>query len=122
MIAPFVSLIYLAIIVLFIISWWKLFEKMGRQGWEGIIPIYNMVILLEMVGKPWWWILLMFIPVVNLVMTILTYIALSNRFGQSGAFAIGLTFLGFIFFPILAFGDAQFQPDNNQNTNYTPQA
>lgn len=53
MIAPFVSLIYLAIIVLFIISWWKLFEKMGRQGWEGIIPIYNMVILLEMVGKPW---------------------------------------------------------------------
>ena len=46
-------LINLAIIVLYLVSWYKMFEKMGRQGWEGLIPVYNMVILLEIIKKPW---------------------------------------------------------------------
>ena len=106
--------VHLLILALYLVSWYKMFEKMGRQGWEGLIPIYNMVILLEVIKKPWWWVLLMlFIPIVNIVFMILAFIELSKRFGQGTAFAIGLTFLGFIFFPLLAFGDYHFTPDNN---------
>lgn len=109
-------LINLAILVLFLVGWYKMFEKMGRQGWEGLIPIYNMVILLEVLKKPWWWVLLMlFVPIVNIVFMILTYIELAKRFGQGAGFAIGLTFLGFIFFPLLGFGDYRFTPDNDNN-------
>ena len=92
--------VQLLILALYLVSWYKMFEKMGRQGWEGLIPIYNMIILLEVIKKPWWWVLLMlFIPIVNIVFMILAFIELSKRFGQGTAFAIGLTFLGFIFFP-----------------------
>ena len=63
--------VQLLILALYLVSWYKMFEKMGRQGWEGLIPIYNMVILLEVIKKPWWWVLLMlFIPIVNIVFMI----------------------------------------------------
>ncbi|MEA2043640.1 MAG: DUF5684 domain-containing protein, partial [Bacteroidota bacterium] len=51
-------IIYLAIIVLMIASLWKIFEKAGKPGWASIIPIYNLIVLLEIVGKPVWWFIL----------------------------------------------------------------
>ena len=44
--------VQLLILALYLVSWYKMFEKMGRQGWEGLIPIYNMVILLEVIKQP----------------------------------------------------------------------
>jgi hypothetical protein len=52
---------------------------------------------------------LFFIPIANFVIAILTYLALAEKFGKGGGFAMGLVFLGFIFFPILGFGDAQYR-------------
>ena len=43
--------VQLLILALYLVSWYKMFEKMGRQGWEGLIPIYNMIILLEVIKK-----------------------------------------------------------------------
>ena len=34
---------------------------------------------------------------------------LANAFGKGGGFAAGVILLGFIFFPILAFGSSQYQ-------------
>jgi hypothetical protein len=103
------TLFYLVIWVLVIISFWKIFEKAGKKGWESIIPIYNILMLLEIIGKPWWWILLFLIPGVNLIFGIWMFNLLSISFGKTEGFTVGLVLLPFIFLPILAFGDDQYR-------------
>ncbi|MCO5253802.1 MAG: DUF5684 domain-containing protein [Bacteroidetes bacterium] len=107
---------YFLIVLLMIISMWKVFEKAGKPGWAAIVPIYNLVILLEIVRKPIWWIILLLIPFVNLIVIIILYIELAKVFGQGGGFAVGLILLGIIFIPILAFGDAKYVVADNNNT------
>ena len=101
-------LAYLGVIVLLIVSIWKIFEKAGKPGWAAIVPIYNMIVLLEIVNKPVWWIVLMVIPFVNIVIAIIVYVELAKAFGKSAGFGIGMIFLSFIFLPLLAFGDDQY--------------
>lgn len=106
----FIVIIFvLAFAVLMIAAMWKIFEKAGKPGWAAIIPIYNIITLLEIVGKPWWWIFLWIIPIVNYVFIIWTYNMLSKSFGKDEGFTAGLVFLSFIFLPILGFGDAKYQ-------------
>jgi len=105
---PIFFLIWLGVSVLMIASMWKVFAKAGRPGWAAIIPIYNLGIILRIAGKPGWWLLLFLIPLVNLIIGILTYIAFAAKFGKGVGFAFGLFFLGLIFWPILAFGDARY--------------
>jgi len=102
-------LVILIVSVLIIFASWKVFEKAGQPGWACFIPIYNIYIMLKIAGKPGWWLILMFIPVVNFVAVIIMNISFAEAFGKGTGFGLGLTFLGFIFFPILAFGDAEFQ-------------
>ena len=98
----------IALLVLLFAGMWRVFQKAGKPGWAAIIPIYNIIVLLEITGKPLWWIVLYFIPFVNLVVVVLVSIELAKRFGKGVAFAIGLVFLPFIFYPILGFGDARY--------------
>ncbi len=98
----------LAILVLLIVSFWKVFEKAGQPGWAAIVPIYNIVIMLKIAKKPVWWILLFLVPVVNIVMAIIMLHAISQKFGNGVGFTLGLIFLSFIFVPILAFGDYKY--------------
>jgi len=84
------------------------YEKAGKPVWASIIPIYNALVLLQIVGRPWWWILLCLIPVVNIVVGIIIVVDLARCFGKGIGFAIGLILLGFIFVPILAWSDAQY--------------
>lgn len=102
-------MIQLALVALMLVSLWKVFTKAGQPGWASLIPIYNAYVLLKIAGKPGWWLLLMFIPLVNIIVMILALVGLSNNFGKGGGFAAGLIFLPIIFYPILAFGDAQYQ-------------
>jgi hypothetical protein len=97
-------IIQLAVLAFFLAVFWKIFEKAGKPGWAAIIPIYNVIVLLEIVGRPIWWIILLFIPIVNIVVGFLLALDLSRSFGHDLAFALGLFFLGFIFYPVLAFG------------------
>jgi len=102
-------LIYLAFVILILASAWKIFAKAGKPGWAAIIPIYNWVILLEIVGRPIWWIVLLLIPCVNIVIMCILMVELAKSFGKDVAFAIGLILLGVIFLPILGFGSAKYQ-------------
>jgi len=102
-------IINLAIIVLFFVSLWKIFTTAGRPGWACIIPIYNAYIILQIAGKPAWWLILFLIPFVNIIIAIIASIALAKKFGKGAGFGLGLTFFSFIFYPILAFSDAQYQ-------------
>lgn len=107
--------VQLIVAALLIISLWIIYQKANKPGWAVIIPIYNLLVFLEIVKKPWWWLFLMMIPVVNIVIAILITHQLSLSFGKSAGFTIGLLFLPFIFYPILAFGDAKYQELNNDN-------
>lgn len=108
--------VYIAIIVLMIAANWKIYTKAGQPGWASIIPIYNIVVLLQIVKKPIWWIILMLIPFVNFVIAILLIHNLSKVFGKGVGFTLGLFFLPFIFYPILGFGDAQYEDSNNESS------
>jgi len=102
-------LLVLGLSVLMLAAMWKVFTKAGRPGWACIVPIYNIIVLLDVVGKPVWWIVLYFIPIANIVVGIMVMIALAENFGKGGGFAAGLIFLPIIFWPILGFGSAKYQ-------------
>ena len=102
-------LIYLAILVLMIASLWVVFTKAGQPGWACIIPIYNIWVILKIVGRPGWWLLLYLIPFVNIVVWIIVAIDMAHSFGKGGGFAVGLILLPFVFYPILAWGDATYE-------------
>ncbi|MFO1482298.1 MAG: DUF5684 domain-containing protein [Verrucomicrobiaceae bacterium] len=102
------TLIMLAVFVIVLAAWWKIFTKAGEPGWACLIPIYNIIVGLKIAGKPWWWLFLCIIPVVNFIIGILVCLGLAKNFGKGGGFAVGILLLGFIFIPILAFGDAKF--------------
>jgi hypothetical protein len=104
----FVWIIELALIVLCIAGMWKVFTKAGKPGWAAIVPIYNIIILLEIAGKPLWWVIMFFIPCVGIVFAILVGIEVAKAFGKSAGFGVGLALLSFIFYPILGFGDAKY--------------
>lgn len=103
-------LIFLAIAAVFVIGAWKVFVKAGQPGWACIIPIYNIYVLTQIAGKPAWWVLLFFVPLVNLVAAILISIDIAKAFGQSAAFGIVLLFLlGGIGYLVLGFGNYRYQ-------------
>ena len=106
---PLFWIFYLAFTILMIAAWWKIFTKAGQPGWACIIPIYNLYVWCMIVGRPWWWILLMLIPFVNFIIAIILLIDLAKSFGKGVGFGIGLLLLAVIFFPILGFGSAQYQ-------------
>jgi Ca2+/Na+ antiporter len=90
-----------------IVAMWKIFSKAGQPGWAAIIPIYNFVVLCKVAGRPAWWVLLLLLcfPIFYIIICI----DLARRFGKGTGFGLGLVFLGIIFFPILGFGNAQYQ-------------
>ena len=104
----FLYLIYIALIAFYIACMWKIFVKAGKPGWAAIIPFYNILIELEITGLPWWFLLLVFVPIVNVVIMIMIIFNLAKVFGKSTIFGFGLLFLTFIFIPILAFSNDKY--------------
>jgi hypothetical protein len=103
-------IVWVAFAVLMVASMWKIFTKAGKPGWAAIIPIYNLIVLLEIAGKPLWWFILMLIPFVNIIVFIMVLVSIARNFGKGVGFAIGMLLLPFIFYPMLGFGDARYQP------------
>ena len=87
---PLFWIFYLAFTILMLAAWWKIFTKAGQPGWACIIPIYNLYVWCKIVGRPWWWILLMLIPFVNFIIAIILLIDLAKSFGKGVGFGIGL--------------------------------
>ena len=107
--SPVSTIVGLLIALLLIVAMWKVFTKAGQPGWASIIPIYNLYVWCKIVGRPWWWILLMLIPFVNFIILIILCIDMAKSFGKGAGFGIGLPLLGIILWPILGFGSAQYQ-------------
>ena len=104
----FMTVIY----VLLIIAMWKIFTKAGKPGWASIVPIYNVIVIFQIIGLNPWLLLLYLIPVVNFVVAIVFSIMqasrLSKAFGKGTGFALGLFFLNPIFLLMLGFGDSKY--------------
>jgi hypothetical protein len=109
---PLIMILILAaeliVAIMSIMVMWTLYARAGQPGWASIVPIYNVVVLLRIAGRPAWWVLLLMIPVVNIIITFMLCMDLAVAFDKGVGFAAGLFFLGFIFFPILAFGEAEY--------------
>lgn len=119
-----VFLICSPLLILWIVASWKLFKKCGREGWEGIIPIYRDYVLIQITGIQWWAIFILIIgyfttgsSFMGFILSLFTlftrfciYYNLSKKMGKDPiGFGIGLTLLPFIFIPILAFGSSEYR-------------
>ncbi len=104
------TIIVLVVVVIYIVSLWMLFEKAGKPGWAAIIPVYNVIVLLEIVGLQWYWIFIFLagiIPVIGNLIILAFWFYLSYlvalSYGKDIGFAVGLFLVGFVFYPMLAF-------------------
>ena len=108
---PVGLIVFVVLLVVFIMACnWIIYAKAGKPGWAALIPIYNMIVLLEIVNRPIWWFLLLLIPCVGIVIAVLVTIDLAKSFGKDAGYAIGLILLPIVFYPLLAFGGATYQP------------
>ena len=106
---PLFWIICVSVALFEIATMWKIYQKAGYPGWAAIIPIYNAIVLIQIARKPVWWILLYLVPLVNIIIAIIVTHNVSVNFGKGAGFTLGLIFLGPIFYPILAWGDAEYQ-------------
>jgi len=104
-----VVILELALAVLTLAGMWTAFTKAGQPGWAAIIPIYNVIVWLRIVGRPAFWVVLFLIPCVQIVPFVIVCVDTARSFGKSAAFGIGLWLLWFVFWPMLGFGSARYQ-------------
>ena len=102
--------------IIMLISFWKVFKKAGKPGWAILIPIYNIIVLIQVAGLSLIYLLLLFIPVVNIYAYFKVMISIAKRFDKSTGFGLGLAFLPIIFFPMLAFSDAEVNNMDSSNS------
>ncbi len=104
----FILLFSMAIAAFTLVCMWRIYTKAGKPGWAALVPFYNTLVALELLGRPWWWLLLMFVPLANVVISIIMTFDYAKSFGKSIGFGFGLLFLSIIFIPILAFGSSRY--------------
>lgn len=95
------------------IGMWKTFNKAGKPGWGAFIPILNIFYLIDIADKPTWFIVLFVIPIVNLLAAITVFIDVAKNFNKGAGYGLGLTFLPFIFWPLLGFSDTNYVGDTS---------
>ena len=101
-------LFFLVFTILSIIGMWKMFTKAGKPGWAALIPIYNMVVWCQIVGRPAWWVVLLFIPGVNVVISVILCLDLAKAFGKDTLYGILIYLFQPIMFMVLGFGKDQY--------------
>ncbi len=102
---------------IYIVAFWKVFEKAGEAGWKSIVPFYNIWVMFEIAGRPGWWLLFMFIPFANFIVAIILALDMAKAFGKSAAFGIfGLFIFSFIGYMMLGWGDARYTKPTSEVT------
>ncbi|WP_299118133.1 signal peptidase I [uncultured Winogradskyella sp.] len=106
-------ILFLILQVIHGLGTWKLYIKAGRQAWEAFIPIYNAIILMKIITRPWYWVILIFLPIVNLIMIPATWVETARAFGKDtklDALICILTF-GFYLYYLNYIADVDFIKD-----------
>jgi hypothetical protein len=105
------SVVIIFIVLVQVVSMWVIFDKAGQPGWAAIVPFYNMWVLAEVGEKSGWMGLAVCfsssIPyigfIISIVFSIIINIGVAKTFSRGVLFGLGLVFLPFIFYPVLAF-------------------
>lgn len=102
----------LSYVVMFVsyVAHWKIFVKMGMEGWKALIPFYNTYLMFKALYGNGWKFLLLLIPVYHIYVFIKFYIDVSKAFEKPEVFAAGLIFMGVVFLCILAFDESEYHP------------
>ena len=94
---------------------WKLYQKAGRKSWEALIPIYNAVVLMQIIRRPKWWVILLFIPVINLMIFPVVWVETLRSFGKNSSLdtALGILTFGLYTYTINYSNQVQYQADRS---------
>jgi hypothetical protein len=113
---PFIGAgVWLVLIVITLVGFWKVLEKGGESGAWGLLLLTGCLYpfafwpIAKISGRPSWWAILLYIPIVNFVVLIILSIDLAKSFGKGAGYGIGLWLLPFIFYPMLGFGASAYQ-------------
>lgn len=108
-------LFFLVVQVIHFLGTWKLYIKAGRKAWEAAIPVYNAVVLMQIINRPKWWTVLLFIPIVNLIMFPVIWVETLRSFGKTSTTdtILGIVTLGFYIYYVNYFLDVQHRPDRS---------
>lgn len=110
-VATVVAVAGVVLFVLPVVGMWKMFEKAGKPGWAALIPVYNLWVLVDVADKEWWWFLVLFIPSANLAAWVIVNVGVADQFGQRAAFGVALSVLFFLLYPVVGFGDYEYEGD-----------
>ena len=92
-------------------GWLGLFPKAGQTRWAALVPGYNIyVLVVHVAGLRRLWFVLIMIPPMNLIASILVNVEVAKRFGRTETFGVGMSVFGFVLYPLLGFGRAEFDP------------
>src|SRR5210317_47550 len=83
----------LVIQVIHFLGTWKLYIKAGRKPWEAAIPVYNAIVLMQIIRRPKWWVILLFIPIINLLMFPVIWVETIRSFGRNSLLETWLVIL-----------------------------
>lgn len=116
--------VVLLLSVFMIVCQWKIFDKAGEDGWKALIPFYNSYILYKIIWGNGWFVLLNLLVLVPLIGWLIVFVIsiklcidMAKKFGKSTAFGVGLVLVPYVFYAILAFGQAKYQRFSNVDTS-----
>lgn len=100
---------FLILQVVHFLGTWKLYQRAGRKAWEAAIPVYNAIVLMQIINRPRWWVILFFIPIVNLIIIPVTWVETIRSFGRNSTaetFAVILSLGFYIYYVNYATNDS----------------
>lgn len=111
---------FLLVQLIHFLGTWKLYEAAGRKRWEAAVPVYNSIILMKIIGRPTWWTILLFIPIINLIMFPVIWVETLRSFGKRSSLDtfLGIVTLGFYLYyinytqPLNYVSDRSLTPEN----------
>ena len=121
------------LILITMVSMWRIFVKAGRPGWQAIVPVYNVFVTFRIADLPMWqagalvalviarvvvesvlgfsgggFIVSLVFPAAIAGLWFVACLGVASKFGKGTGFAVGMAVLPFVFYPILAFGSARY--------------
>jgi hypothetical protein len=90
-------LLSVLVYLLYSAPWCLVFTKAGKRWWVALLPVINLLVIMRIAGRPWWWVLIRLGPLVGIAFWVVVCLDVSERFGHGVPVTIGLVFLPFVF-------------------------
>ncbi|MDG0967798.1 MAG: signal peptidase I [Flavobacteriaceae bacterium] len=112
-------LLFIAIVQLIhFFGTWKLYQKAGFKSWQAAIPVYNAIVLMQIINRPKWWVVMLFIPIINLIIFPVVWVEIARSFGKNSTTDTLLTLLSFgLYIYVINYRD---QSDYIENRSLQP--